>query len=391
VSASPTAAASNRELARLTLCQVCLHSSMAGMRMAAPLWVLQHGHGAALAGLVVALFALVQIFLLLPAGRYADRHGLQRPLRWCVGASTLALASAAAWPQLWVLCLAAALCGSGAGAANLVLQRHVGRAAATPEQMRRAFAWLAIAPAAAHFVGPLVAGLAIDYGGWRIAFALLAVLPLLSWLFVRRTPELPNDAPPAGERAATWDLLRMPALRRLLLMNWFMSASWDLHAFLVPVLGHQRGISASVIGSVLAAFAAGTIAVRLLVPLLGPRLREWMLISGANALTGLLLVSYPFTNSLLSMGLCSAALGMATGSMQPMVNSLMHQLTPRHRHGEAIAVRLTMINVSMCGMPLLLGLAGGAIGVSAVFWSMGLAVGASSSLGWRLRDVGGSG
>jgi MFS family permease len=375
------------ELARLTLCQVFLHASMTGMRMAAPWWMLRNGHGAAAAGLVVALFALVQIFLLLPAGRFADRHGLKRPLRWCVAATMLGAGVAGAWPVFGVLCIAAPLCGCGAGAANLVLQRHVGRVAGSPEQLRHAFSWLAIAPAAANFAGPLLAGLAIDLAGFRTAFILLAALPLLAWLLVRRSREVPNDEPPAAERAATWDLLRIPALRRLLLMNWFMSASWDLHAFMVPVLGHERGISASVIGIVLGAFACGTMAVRLLVPLAGSRLREWVMITGGNALTGVLLAAYPFTDSALAMGVCSAALGLATGSVQPMVNSMLHQVTPRHRHGEAIAVRLIMINVSMCGMPLLLGVAGGAVGVSAVFWVMGVLVGSSSSLGWRLRAM----
>jgi len=375
------------EVARLTLGQVCLHASMTGMRMAAPLWVLSHGHGTAGAGFVVALFALAQIFLLLPVGRFADRHGLKRPMRWCVAASTLGLGLAATWPIFPVLCVVAPLCGAGAGAANLVLQRHVGRAASTPEQLRQAFSWLSIAPAAANFVGPLLAGLAIDLAGYRSAFALLAVLPFVAWLLVRGTPEVPNDLPRDNERAAAWDLLRNPAIRRLLLMNWFMSVSWDLHAFMVPVLGHGRGISASVIGGILGTFALGTTAVRLAMPLVGPHVREWVLITGANAVTGMLLLAYPFTASVAAMGLCSAALGAAMGSVQPMVNSMLHQVTPRHRHGEAIAVRLIMINVSMCGMPLLLGAVGGAVGVSAVFWSLGLLVGTSSSLGLRLRTV----
>jgi MFS family permease len=87
------------------------------------------------------------------------------------------------------------------------------------------------------------------------------------------------------------------------------------------------------------------------------------------------------------MALCSAALGGAMGSMQPMINSLLHQVTPRQQHGQAIALRLIMLNVSMFAMPLVLGFTGGVVGVSVVFWSLGLAVGGSSGLGVRLRDA----
>ncbi|MBX9818180.1 MAG: hypothetical protein K2X79_09130, partial [Burkholderiaceae bacterium] len=66
-------------LLRLVMGQVCLHASMAGMRMAAPLWALQQGFGALAVGFLLALFSLSQVFLALPSGRYADRHGM-RPL-----------------------------------------------------------------------------------------------------------------------------------------------------------------------------------------------------------------------------------------------------------------------------------------------------------------------
>ena len=57
-------------------------------------------------------------------------------------------------------------------------------------------------------------------------------------------------------------------------MNWLLSASWDVHSFVLPVLGHERGMSASAIGTILGLFAFAVAAVRLLVPLLAHRLRE---------------------------------------------------------------------------------------------------------------------
>ncbi|MBF9266848.1 MFS transporter, partial [Paracidovorax cattleyae] len=72
-------------LARLIAGQICIHASMTGMRLAAPLLALREGYSAAAVGALLALFALTQVFLSLPAGRYADRHGLKRPVGWAVG------------------------------------------------------------------------------------------------------------------------------------------------------------------------------------------------------------------------------------------------------------------------------------------------------------------
>ena len=66
----------NWALARLIAAQICVHGSMAGMRLAAPLLALREGYSVAAVGFLVALFALTQVILALPAGRFADRHGL---------------------------------------------------------------------------------------------------------------------------------------------------------------------------------------------------------------------------------------------------------------------------------------------------------------------------
>jgi MFS-type transporter involved in bile tolerance (Atg22 family) len=101
--------------------------------------------------------------------------------------------------------------------------------------------------------------------------------------------------------------------------------------------------------------------------------------------TAVLFVAYPFMASPLAMGVCSVLLGLVLGSVQPMIMSTLHQITPGHRHGEALGLRLMTINASSVLMPLLFGTAGTVVGVSVVFWSVGVAVGAGARLGWLLR------
>src|SRR3954464_5045893 len=94
-------------LFRLIAGHVCLHACMAGTRMAAPLLALRDGQSEAAVGVLLALFALTQVFLALPAGRYADRHGLRRPMRWAVVAATTGAGLAVLLPVFPALCIAA--------------------------------------------------------------------------------------------------------------------------------------------------------------------------------------------------------------------------------------------------------------------------------------------
>lgn len=385
----------NGALARLIAGQTCVHGSMAGMRLAAPLLALREGYSAAAVGLLVALFALTQVFLALPAGRYADRRGLKRPVGYSVAVACVGAGLAVVFPTFPVLCISALLTGGAAGAATIAVQRHAGRAVHDATELKQVFSWLSIGPAVSNFIGPFAAGLAIDHAGsapgslegYRAAFALLALLPLLSWFCVRGTQELPavvaasaNGGPP--QRA--WDLLNDAPFRRLLIVNWLISSCWDVHAFAVPLLGHERGLSAAVIGTIFGAFAIAATVIRVLMPFVAKRLRERGVMAGAMLVTAVLFAVYPLLQSAFAMGLCSVLLGLVLGTGQPMVMSLLHQITPSHRQGEALGLRLMAINASSVLMPLMFGSAGAVIGVSGLFWVVGAAGLGGARLAWRI-------
>ena len=383
----------NWALARLIAAQVCVHASMAGMRLAAPLLALREGYSVAAVGFLVALFALTQVFLALPAGRFADRHGLKRPMGYSVALACVGAGLAGVFPTYGVLCAAALLTGAASGGATIAVQRHAGRAVHDPTVLKQVFSWLSIGPAVSNFIGPFAAGLAIDHAGaspdslagYRAAFALLALLPLVSWLCVRNTQDLPAPAAatgPGGPPQRAWDLLKDPPFRRLLIVNWLISSCWDVHAFAVPLLGHERGLSAAVIGSIFGGFAIAATVIRVLMPFAARYLRERGVMAGAMLLTAVLFAVYPLLHSAWAMGLCSVLLGLALGTGQPMVMSLLHQITPSHRQGEALGLRLMAINASSVFMPLLFGSAGAVMGVAGLFWAVGAAGLAGARLAW---------
>ena len=384
----------NRELARLITGQIFLHACMAGMRMATPLLALKQGYSAMAVGALLSLFALTQVFLAIPAGRYTDVHGMKQPVRFSIALSCVGAMASAIWPVFPVLCLSALTAGAATGMTVIALQRHVGRMARDGDELKAAFSWLSIGPAISNFLGPVVAGLLIDHAGaqaadtigFQVAFAVMACLPLVTWYWVRKVKEHLSHSGsdnPAQRRAL--DLLREPLMRRLLLVNWLLSSCWDVHTFVVPVLGHERGFSASVVGTILGSFAMAAAVIRVCLPWLSRHVHEHQIVTFAMATTGVLFVLYPWMPNAWAMGACSVTLGLVLGSVQPMIMSTLHQITPKHRQGEALGLRLMSINASSVLMPTLFGAAGAVAGVAPVFWVVGASVGLGSRLAWHLR------
>jgi MFS family permease len=137
------------------LAQLFLNACVTGARMAAPLQALRLGHGEAEVGVLIALFALAQVFLALPTGRYCERHGLKRPMAWSVVAALAGAVIAAAWPVFPALCASALLTGGAGGVAIIAVQRHTARILSDPAALRKAFSWLAIGLALSNVVGPV--------------------------------------------------------------------------------------------------------------------------------------------------------------------------------------------------------------------------------------------
>lgn len=386
----------SRPLLGLILAQVCVHAAMAGVRLAVPLQALDGGAAEWVVGALLAMFALAPVALALPAGRLADRHGFRRPLRVAVATTALGGALAvlahplASGPWHWIaLAGAATLAGAGTNIGLIAVQRTAGHLAHDRTERMRVFSWLGLAPAVANVVGPVLAGAAIDLGGYGLAFGLMAALPFASLAFARLVPVEPRHKPaPAGSPpprrlpllASARELLLRPGLRRLLLVNWLVSASWDVHAFLVPVLGHERGLSASAIGGVLGVFAAAVALVRLAIPLVAHRLTEAQSLRAAMWTTAGVFAAYPFAGAAWTMAACAAVLGLALGTVQPMIMSTLHRLTPPDRHGEALALRSMTINAASTAMPLVFGLVGAAVGSTALFWGMATVLAGGSRL-----------
>jgi hypothetical protein len=75
-------------------------------------------------------------------------------------------------------------------------------------------------------------------------------------------------------------------MKRLLCVNWLLSACWDVHTFAVPILGFERGFNATTIGLIVGTFTLAVSGVRLLIPLWAHRISEVAVLRAAMVGTG---------------------------------------------------------------------------------------------------------
>ncbi len=353
---------------------VGLHACMAATRVAAPLAVLEQGFPEWTVGAMLSLYGLAPIALSMWAGRMADRHGFHRPVCLSVIGALLGAVLPVITQHIVALAISGLLTGGAVAFAAVAIQREAGQMARDPGDLKRVFSWVALGPALSNAFAPVIAGLLIDHAGYRAAFAFGALLPLLAawaaWLVPRAAPVHAAGAASAFGQGSVMELWRAPVLRNLLLVNVAMAASWDAHSFTVPVVGHARELSASAIGLVLGSFAVAATVVRLVITGFAHRIDEQRALSAATSVAAVALLAYAWLPGALGMMAGSAVLGLALGSVQPMVLSMLHQAAPPGRQGQALALRMLFTNAATIAMPVGFGFLAAATTSAAPMWFM---------------------
>jgi len=365
--------ASARTLPALIALGVLNHTVLAGSRITVSLYALSQGASPFVVGSLMGLYSFLPMWFAIGAGRLSDRIGARRPM--VVGSCGLALGAALPWvfPGLPALFVTTALIGISFMLFQVAAQNVTG-ALGPPGDRAKNFSLLALGYSVSGFAGPLVAGLLIDHASFGATFVVLALLPLVPVAVLGRgalalpPPHATHaQATPGGVAA----LFRNRQLRRVFIVNGLLSMAWDLHSFFIPVYGARLGLAASLIGIILAAFAAATFVVRLFMPWIARRFSEIEVLSTALFVAGGAYALFPLVASVGPLVALSFTLGLALGSAQPMVMSLLHSIAPAGRIGEAVGVRMSVINASTFAVPLLFGAIGASVGIGPVFLLVG--------------------
>ena len=363
----------SRTLAVLIPLGIANHAVLTGSRVIVSLDALSRGASAFTVGVLISLYALLPMFLSVPAGRLVDRIGARRPMLFGSVAIGISAVLPVAFPGMPALFVSATLLGIGFMAFQLAAQNTTGEIGG-PAARARNFSLLALGYSVSSFAGPLVAGFAIDHFGYRAAFGIFALLPLIPIAVLTKgrlalpEPHENRATTPHGGIAA---LLRHRTLRRVFAANALLSLGWDLHTIFVPIYGAKIGLSASEIGGVLSAFAAGVFVVRFFMPTIGRKLREQQVLAASMLVAAAVFFAFPFLQSVTALFALSFTLGLGLGGGQPIVLSLLHTLARPGRLGEAAGVRMALVNSMSFGAPIVLGAIGASVGIVPVFWTVG--------------------
>jgi predicted MFS family arabinose efflux permease len=344
-----------------------------GSKVAISLYALELGAGAAAVGVLAALFATFPLLLAVQAGRISDRFGVRIPI--VCGALTMAagLAFASMVSDIRWLFLCPALIGLGHIFFHVSIHNLVGSLGAAAERTRN-FSTFALGSSIAAFIGPSLAGFAIDLAGFRAAFALLAVVAAAPAFFVliNKNFILPQVRHEEEQQArSALDLLAIPALRRTLIMSGVTLTGIELFQFYLPIYGRSIGLAPSVIGMVLSSYAVAGFIVRSFMHRLAQRYTEVGVLTGSLFVAALAYFIVPGLGDGWLLAGAAFAIGLALGSAQPLTIILTYNHAPAGRSGEALGMRIMANKITQIAVPLAFGGFGAAMGAVPVFIATG--------------------
>ena len=364
----------------LALCLTFIaFTALNAARVVLTLYALTLGAPASSVGVLGGMFYVFPLLLSWPIGALSDRIGARRLLSVGAVAGTAALLLPFYVREIGAFYASAALCGLSIAFYHVTLQNLVG-VLSKPEQRARNFSNFSLVGALTSFVGPLIAGFSIDHMGHApatlvivcISAAAFVVLPI-GWR------HLPKPKPPAPKIAAPADAPPDPGIWRMLAASAMVQLGTDLFQFYIPIYGHEIGLSASAIGSVLASFAAAAFVVRIFLPRLVKQAKPDRVLTYAFYAGAVGFAVVPFVTQVPLLMLAAFCFGLGMGAGTPLTVILMFERSSGGRSGRTLGIRLTTTNAVRVLGPMVFGAIGTAFGVPSVFWINGVLM---TAQGW---------
>lgn len=344
-------------------------ASFMSSRVLMSLYAIELGASAAAIGVLIALYGLGPLVLSVHAGKVSDRVGSYRPILLGSAGLALGLIIPYFFPALPMLFAAALVMGSALVYINISLQ-HLIASLGGAEERTRNVSLQSLAIALGAMIGPFLVGLSIDHHGHVPTYLYLSMIVAAScvgWIACRRV--IPHSVKPASKPAEgrALDLFRQPDLRRTMVAGSLVIAGIDLYSFYMPIYGHAIGLSATMIGVVLGAFASATFVVRIALPRLVRRWGEERVMTACMCIGGAAFLLFPFVHHVAALLLLSFALGLGLGVGQPLSLIMTYNRAPAGRAGEALGVRFSIVNMTHMAIPLAFGTIGSTLGLVTVF------------------------
>lgn len=376
-----------RPIVIITLVTLIVQGCHMGSRVVASLLAINLGANSFQVGALISFYSIFPLLLSVYSGVISDRFGSYRPMLIGIAVLGFGLAAPFAWPRLATLYASATLIGIGFVFFNVSVQNLAG-ALGGAEVRTRNFATLALGYGGGHMSGALIAGWVIDYRGFSAAYVAFSMFAAAAVALLALNRDLSKvQTASTGKRQSAFSMLQAAPLRRAIIVSGLVTTGWDLYTFYVPLYGHAIGLSASSIGTLLAASAVATLVVRLSLPALTRRFGVTGVLAGAMFAACALFTVFPFVTRLSLLLVLAFGIGLALGCSQPLTVNISYNRSPPGRSGEVVGLRLFINNITHIVVPLGAGAIGAAFGAGPVFWTSAAILAASGGLAREGRSA----
>jgi MFS family permease len=320
-------------------------------------------------GLVLSSHVVLSVFLCVHLGAWADAAGAGRLARAASLVFAAGLAALALSRNLWMLAAALSVFGFADIAMVIATQTSVA-ALSTPEARPQRFATLTLWNSAGLLIGPIVGGAVAARWGYRVAFAtgvgVAGALVLAAWLI----PRLPGTR---GGTAVMRTYRRSAALLRdrwttlVVVASFATMFALSLRSSFFPIYLTGAGLSTTAIGALLSTHAAASMAVRPALGAIVAHTGEIRLFGLAIASMVAALAGVPLFRAFWPQAVIMAALGTASGVVNPLRLSLGTAKVSQDAYGAVFSLQITAMQLSQLIAPTAYGLAAGTFGPGAPF------------------------
>ena len=191
---------------------------------------------------------------------------------------------------------------------------------------------------------------------------------------------LPASEGRPGSGGKLWQTLKDPQLRRMLAVSSLAQLANDLFQAFLPIYAHGIGLSASVIGGLLAALAVGSFGIRIVMFRLIKPIGEYRLLAIAFYLGAAVFALVPLVKDPSLLAVLAFVFGMSLGATQTLTLMLMFSGAQEGSAGATVGLRSTVNNIARIAGPAVFGAIGALAGLMLVFWINGVLMAAGGRL-----------
>lgn len=351
----------------------------AAFSMSAPLVPLQVtalGAAPSLLGVLISVTAIGSLLVAVPSGVLIQRFGARALIAVACCLVTVSCLLICSIPVIGVFFIGLTFFEIGRVIIAVGTQGHTANLS-SGRNPGLYFGWYGSAASIGQMLGPYAAGLLIDTLGYRLTWAGIGVLMLLTGLVLIILIK-PGQFGSDNAQKSHYSLGQMKRLLNIpavvaILVSFIVVFATGARTIFFPLYVNGLRYSASAIGAIMSLRALASVSSRLL-------MRRFLLVCGGRIPTLLVSITAlsigvgltPFCRGLAGLIFVSILVGIGTGLAHPLSMATVADGVKPEDRGVALGVRLTGTRLAKLINPLFFGLITQGFGISMAFWAGGI-------------------